>query len=59
MESYDPLFYLLFFTLFDLDINKDLFEDLNKRIGFIFLFQLFILFSKFYQLNFINDFKLI
>ena len=59
MESYDPLFYLLFFTLFDLNINKGLFEDLNKRISFIFLFQLFILFSKFYQLNFINDFKLI
>ena len=59
MESYDPLFYLLFFTLFDLDNNKDLLEDLNKRICFIFLFQLFILFSKFYQLNFINDFKLI
>ncbi len=59
MESYDPLFYLLFFTLFDLDINKDLLRNINKRIGFIIIFQLFILFSKFYQLNFINDFKLI
>lgn len=59
MESYDPFFYILFFTLFDLNINKDLTKDLNKRIIFLFTFQLFLLFSKFYQLNFINDFKLI
>ncbi len=59
MESYDPLFYLLFLTLFNLEINKNFVKELNKRIVFIFTFQLFILFSKFYQLNFINDFKLI
>lgn len=59
MESYDPLFYLLFLTLFDLDINKNFNKNLNKRIIFIFTFQLFIMLSKFYQLNFINDFKLI
>ena len=59
MESYDPLFYLLFFTLFNLDINKNLDFNLNKRIVFIFGFQIFLIFSKFYQLNFINDFKLI
>lgn len=59
MESYDPLFYILFFTLFDLNINKNLTFNLNKRIIFIFVFQIFLLFSKFYQINFINDFKLI
>ena len=59
MESYDPLFYVLFLTLFDLDINKKLDVNLNKRIIFIFIFQIFLIFSKFYQLNFINDFKLI
>lgn len=59
MESYDPLFYMLFFILFDLDINKHFDINLNKRIIFIFIFQIFLLFSKFYQLNFINDFKLI
>jgi len=59
MESYDPLFYMLFFTLFDLNINKNLDINLNKRIIYIFIFQIFLLFSKFYQINFINDFKLI
>ena len=59
MESYDPLFYVLFLTLFDLDINKNLDFNLNKRIIFIFIFQIFLIFSKIYQLNFINDFKLI
>ena len=59
MESYDPLFYMLFFTLFDLNVNKNLDINLNKRIIYIFIFQIFLLFSKFYQINFINDFKLI
>ena len=59
MESYDPLFYILFFILFDLNINKNLDINLNKRIIYIFIFQIFLLFSKFYQINFINDFKLI
>ena len=59
MESYDPLFYMLFFILFDLNINKNFNINLNKRIIYIFIFQIFLLFSKFYQINFINDFKLI
>ena len=59
MESYDPLFYVLFLTLFDLDINRNLNVNLNKRIIFIFIFQIFLILSKFYQINFINDFKLV
>lgn len=59
MESYDPLFYMLFFTLFNLDINRKVFQNLYKSISLIFLFQIFLLFAKFYQLNFINDLKLI
>ena len=58
MESYDPLFYMLFFILFDLNINKNLDINLNKRIIYIFIFQIFLLFSKFYQINFINDFQI-
>ena len=59
MESYDPLFYVLFFTLFDLKITRNFSVNLSKTVFTIFVFQIFLLFLKFYQLNFINDFKLI
>ena len=59
MESYDPLFYVLFLTLFDTEINKNLMINLNKRIIFLFSFQIFLLISKFCQLYVLNNFKLI
>ena len=59
MESYDPLFYILFLILFDLNITKNLTSNINKRITYIFVFQIFLLLTKFYQLNIINTFKLI
>ena len=59
MESYDPLFYVLFFTLFDLKILKYLTVNLNKVISVIFIFQILLLLMKFYQLEVINTFKLI
>ena len=59
MESYDPLFYVLFFTLFDLKILKYLTVNLNKVISVIFIFQILLLLMKFYQLEVINTLKLI
>ena len=46
MESYDPLFYMLFFILFDLNINKNLDINLNKRIIYIFIFPNFLIIFK-------------
>ena len=59
MESYDPLFYILFLILFDLEITKNFSLKINKKITYIFIFQIFLLLVKFYQINFINTFKLI
>ena len=55
MESYDPLFYILIFTLFDLKITKTLFNNLNQKIYFIFFFQIFLLATKIFQLYVINQ----
>jgi len=54
MESYDPLLYVLIFTLFDLKITKTFFDNLNSKIYLIFFFQIFLLFAKIFQLYFIN-----
>lgn len=54
MESYDPLLYVLIFTLFDLKITKTFFDNLNSKIYFIFFFQIFLLVAKFFQLYVIN-----
>ncbi len=41
MESYDPLFYVLFFTIFEVSIINKIFLDLKKSLSLIFLFQFF------------------
>ena len=53
METYDPLFYILCFTIFKISIINKIFIDLNKSISIIFLFQIFLIFSKLFQQNFL------
>lgn len=53
METYDPLFYILFFTIFKIGITNKIFVNLKKSISIIFLFQLFLIFLKLFQQNFL------
>lgn len=53
IETYDPLFYILFFTIFKVSIINNIFVDLKKSISIIFLFQIFLIFSKLFQQNFL------
>ncbi len=53
METYDPLFYILCFTIFKISIINNVFIDLKKSISIIFLFQFFLIFSKLFQQNFL------
>jgi len=54
MESYDPLFYILFLILFDLDITKNFLVNIKKKICYVFIFQIFLLSTKYYQLYIYN-----
>lgn len=54
METYDPLFYVLLFSLFDTKKIRNLPTDLSKTVLVIFIFQFSLLFLKFFQLNVIN-----
>ena len=56
MESYDPLFYVLFFTIFEVSIINKIFLDLKKSLSLIFLFQFFLIFLKLFQQNFLMNF---
>lgn len=59
MESYDPLFYVLLFSLFEIKEIRNFSVDFSKTVYVIFIFQFFLLFLKFFQLNMISTFKLL